>query len=361
MRLALEADMDWSYLQTLATSHGMLPLLYRAIQQSDAHPVLDAVSLEEDFLETARRNLQLTGDLLAILDRLAAIGVRALPYKGPTLAALAYGDVSDRRFVDLDVLIDPRDLQRAGAELEALGYDPEFRLDLRDRRLYIRSQSDLTFARREPISVVELQWGIAPPYFSFPIRFDELWARRQSVVLGGREAPTPGPDDLVILLCVHASKHLWERLAWISDVAHLIDRAAIDWDGVLQEARRRGALRMILLGLHLSRGLLGSSVPTEVRDAIRKDPGVRRLAQELAGSLFLPIREEPRLLSRSLLHVRMRERAWDRVLYVSRVVFRPNEADWRSVRLPVFLHPAYYAMRPIRIAIDSFRRAVGSG
>lgn len=356
---ALSADMDWQYLIDTAVVHGVLPLLYRAIERSGAHPVLGAAPLEEAFRESMQRSLGLTAELVRVLGSLEEAGLRALPYKGPTLAALAYGDLSDRYFLDLDILIDRHDLEGASGALRTLGYAPQFELTRRDLALYLRTQSDLTFVSNDRDAVVELQWGIAPPYFSFSMAFDALWSRRQEVELAGRSVPTVGPEDLLLMLCVHASKHLWERLAWVSDVAHVLARLPIEWDPVLLEARRRGALRMLLLGLDLSRGLLASNVPTQVRDLIRADPSARRIARRIAGSMFDPIREEPRVVGRSLAHARMRERAGDRLRYLVRAGFRPNEADWHLVRLPSRLYPAYYMVRPARIAWESARSLPG--
>jgi hypothetical protein len=356
---ALVADMDWEYLIDTAAAHGVLPLLYRATERSGAHPVLGAAPLDEAFRSSTHRSLGLTAELVRVLGSLEEAGLQALPYKGPTLAVLAYGDLSDRYFLDLDILIDRRGLEGATGALRTLGYAPQFELTRRELTLYLRTQSDLTFVSNDHDTVVELQWAIAPPYFSFPMSFDALWSRRQEVELAGRSIPTVGPEDLLLMLCVHASKHLWERLAWVSDVAHVLARLPIDWDSVLLEARRRGALRMLLLGLDLSRGLLGSNVPAQVRDLIRRDPSARRIARRIASSMFDPLREEPRMVARSLAQVRMWERASDRIRYLVRVGFRPNEADWHLVQLPARLYPAYYVVRPARIAWESARSLPG--
>ena len=53
------------------------------------------------------RDLELTGELARLLDRFRRDGIAAVPYKGPVLAAQAYGDVALREFVDLDILVHP--------------------------------------------------------------------------------------------------------------------------------------------------------------------------------------------------------------------------------------------------------------
>ncbi|MEK7856765.1 MAG: nucleotidyltransferase family protein, partial [Acidobacteriota bacterium] len=47
-----------------------------------------------------------------------------LPFKGPLLALQAYGDISMRRFGDLDVLVKPKHFKAAVDLLSANGFVP---------------------------------------------------------------------------------------------------------------------------------------------------------------------------------------------------------------------------------------------
>jgi Uncharacterised nucleotidyltransferase len=79
-------------------------------------------ALRHHFQVNALRNVFLAGTLLKLLRLLEAHGIAALPYKGPVLAALAYGNVAFRQFGDLDLLVRPQDADRAKALLWAQGY-----------------------------------------------------------------------------------------------------------------------------------------------------------------------------------------------------------------------------------------------
>src|SRR5437870_4666302 len=67
----------------------------------------EAVELvsREERQRNARRNLLMLRELLEVLDLFAEHSVPALPYKGPILAAVEYGNVSLRTFCDLDILV----------------------------------------------------------------------------------------------------------------------------------------------------------------------------------------------------------------------------------------------------------------
>jgi hypothetical protein len=70
---------------------------------------------------------------------------------------------------------------------------------------------------------LELQWEIIPRYFSFFWDFISLRERSQRVSLGGGDVSTFVPEDLMLVLCVHGSKHLWERLFWLCDLGETVD------------------------------------------------------------------------------------------------------------------------------------------
>src|SRR5256886_10494233 len=54
--------------------------------------------------------------------RFAAAGIAAVPVKGPTLAALAYGDLARRESFDLDILVRRQDVAPAADLLRSLDY-----------------------------------------------------------------------------------------------------------------------------------------------------------------------------------------------------------------------------------------------
>ena len=47
------------------------------------------------------------------------------------------------------------------------------------------------------------------------------------------------PEDLLLILCVHGGKHVWECLKWLVDVRELVDRfPQLDYDALIQRAGR---------------------------------------------------------------------------------------------------------------------------
>ena len=137
LRAQLRRDLDWD-----------LPAAHGAAERGDAPPLPPPqrgrvrrrparrswISFGSPFIENSLHNLFMTGELFKLLDLFGAHGIGAIPYKGPTLAALAYGNLALREFDDLDLLLPERDIPRARDLLIAQGFRPGYTLTRARRR-----------------------------------------------------------------------------------------------------------------------------------------------------------------------------------------------------------------------------------
>src|SRR5512136_2940084 len=96
---------DWQALIRLSLHHGLFPLLYERLKNriDGMVPQAEMNEFRRLYLRNAVRNLLLTRRLLRLLKLFSDNGIDAIPFKGPSLAALAYGSISERRFCDLDI------------------------------------------------------------------------------------------------------------------------------------------------------------------------------------------------------------------------------------------------------------------
>src|SRR5262249_7263798 len=154
--------------------------------------------------------------------RFAANGVPAIPYKGPTLAVAAYGRVGLREFSDLDILVKKADVLRAKELLVADGFTAGPPLTDAQERALVESQHAYCLTRPDRSVLVELHWEVSPRHVSLPFQPERLWQRLDPVMLAGRPVMALAPEVLLPTLCEHGAKHLWERLAWICDIAELV-------------------------------------------------------------------------------------------------------------------------------------------
>jgi Uncharacterised nucleotidyltransferase len=361
VRRVVAGSINWNYLIREAFYHGTLPLLFWNLAHlcPDMIPLSTLNQLRNAFHKIARLNLFLTRELIQLLNLFKASGIRALPYKGPLLAATAYGNLSLRHFSDLDILVSREDMLKAKELLTLRGYKPNLELSPSQEAAYLRSQHDYRFIRTHDGLVVELQWKVTKRLFSFPFDFNDVWSRSEPVALAGAEIMTLRPEDLFLILCVHGAKHRWEQLKWICDIAELVAayRQKIDWGKVVDRARMLGGERMLLLGLLLAHRFLGAVLPGESLNRIQNDSQVKHLAFQVQEGLFRKSHDPNRLRDEApVFFFKVRERLRDKLgvlwKYFPKYFLRtfvPNSKDHAFLPLPSFLFSSYYLVRPVRL------------
>ncbi len=357
-----EQGIDWDHLLRAAFRHGMLPILHQILVDTCPAAVPSAFldQLRANFRSHARRTFILTGKLLKCLRLFDAQGIPAMPYRGPVLATAAYGDLYARQFDDLDVLVPEQQVLQARDLLVSRGYRPLLDLPPAQEAAYFRAQAEHTLVCDADAEVIELHWRIAERYFSFPLDPQGLWERRSQVLLAGKKVWTFSPEDLLLTLCVHGTKHLWRRLLWICDVARLLCAyPSMNWPWLMGKARALGSERMLRLGLFLANELLGAPLPVNVEQDARADPAVAFLATRVRSWLFVDPEQQLGTLGSIAFHLKARERRQDRIRYCLRLALTTTVGDWDLVRLPSPLFPLYYLLRPIRLVGRYGRELLG--
>lgn len=289
----------------------------------------------------------MTGELVRILDALEVAGVKALPFKGPALAAVAYGDLGAREFGDLDILIHPHDAKPASAILVAHGWTTKVNLAGSSAAAFMRVENGLAFRREAACGLVELHWALLPKYLALPL--EGLWERAEASFPGGRRILTLSREDLLLFLCVHGAKHMWDSMRWVCDLAWLAaSRPQLDWVAVAQRAKNAGFERMLHIGLNLACRLFRLELPPSVALHLERDEAANVLADSAAERLLTGAVRRGRI-GEAAFHLRARECFSDKVRYGFHAAFTPSAGDFEAARLPRRLSFLYAPLRPIRL------------
>jgi Uncharacterised nucleotidyltransferase len=344
-------DIDWEYLFQLARRHSIVPLVYVQLQQhaSDLVPQQFLSKLKKHYFENSARNTLLTAELCRLIKLFSQEGIDTIPYKGPALALFAYGDIALRRFVDLDVIVKKSDVLKAREILLNEGYKPSKSLSLDQQEMLLRTQHNMQFSRDNHRLIIELHWEVAPHLFASTVNGERLWQNLITVDLDGTPVKTFSAEDLLFSLCVHGSRHLWERLGWVCDIAELIKRQPLNWTALLERAAIADTERMFLLGVHLAQRLLDAPVPAEVKQRCDADQRLSSLADNIIEHLFNGPTHVP-ATSREIFkyNIGVRKTLSARARYLL-YMFRPTDSDLGSRSLPSSLSFAYYLTRPFRL------------
>jgi hypothetical protein len=351
LRELASKNIDWEYLFLLARRHSVVPLLYLQLHQhgSDLVPEQHLQKLKQHYLENSARNTVLTAELCRLIGLFADFGVEAIPYKGPVLSLFAYGDLALRRFVDLDVIVKKTDVLKARQILLTEGYTPSKSLSLTQQELLLRAQHNMQFSRDNRRLIIELHWEVAPHLFASSVSAEQIWQDLGTITVYDTQIKTLSADNLLFSLCVHGSRHLWERLSWICDVAELISRHSFNWTILLERAATADSERMFLLGLHLAHELLDAPLPDEVQRRCDSDEQLKGLAANVIEHLFNGVTHVP-ATSREIFkyNIRVRKSLAARARYLAHM-FRPTDSDLSRHAFPSRLSFGYYLTRPFRL------------
>lgn len=201
-------------LYTLASGHGVLPILERKLG-------LRATEAGPDTALRVGQTLLLEQKAERVSAALREAGVRFAIVKGPTFARLLYENPADRPFTDIDLLLHPTDLDRASEVMRERGFQ------LEQNEVWDNSQRNMEFKWtlvQNRSVLFELHTNLVHyPRLRRRVSFgyEELLAAGQ----GDGEAP----EALLSVAIIHAScGHKFHRLQMVVDVLQAARRLPDD-------------------------------------------------------------------------------------------------------------------------------------
>ena len=349
---------NWDYLTTLASLHGVLPLLFKLISDRDAAAMPDAVMvrMRREYHGIAQRNFVFAQELLRLVACFRDHDIVVVPYKGAPLAVTAYGDLSLRQFSDLDVLVKPGDVVRAKQLLEGMGYQARFiygrrplsQLTAAETVQFIKHRHEYEMQRKDGL-LIDLHWQLAPRQFPFRIDPTPLWDRLVTVDFEGKTIPGFAGEDLVLILCMHGAKDEWKKLIWILDLAKVMSKGRpLDWHSISVRARVAHMELPLLLGLQLVKDLFLPDLVPPLETELRTRKVIAGLARETVGRLGEVAARPGRFPVKSM-HLKLCRNFRDKAHYAFQALFVPRIEDWALVRLPAWLTPLYFVLRPLNV------------
>ena len=358
-----ERPVDGDRLTSLATNHHVVPHLYRALQAAAeaGTPIPEAWRgrLRACCRTITAYNLQALGLLHHLQQTLGKSGIAGLPIKGPALALLAYGDVAARQFEDLDLVVRQENLLAAVDLLEQEGFALRELAITVDRRQYLKTHQNWSMQKRG-YAPLDLKSVVISHTFSRPGDVALLEADRLSLSLGhGRELQVPGPESMLLAVCLDGANELWVKLSSVADVGMILTRYSDrNWPDWLSQCARHGFKRAVLVGAGLARTLLGISLPDVFFRALEQDAVAQRLIRTAARRL-LELKPRHAIVVRQCWFVwQALERRRDKWRYAYRLLFIPGALELSMWPVPGVFRGLYFVLRPLRLA---WHAIVGGG
>jgi hypothetical protein len=207
---------DYEALAALMARQLLLPLLGERLLATapDWAPPRFRALLSEAATAARRRGAVMEMLGAQLLDDLEAAGIAALPLKGATLARDLYGDPGLRLAKDIDLLVDPAELDAATAVLRRRGYRPApRRADGELPRLHLILEHE-----RGELPEIEVHWRV----HWYEEEFSRTMLRRSQPAPYGGLRPQPA-DELASLL-IYFSRDGLTGLRLATDAAAWWDR-----------------------------------------------------------------------------------------------------------------------------------------
>lgn len=291
----------------------------------------------------AANALKLTHETANLIDCLVGSGVNTLSLKGPAWSQQLYGTPVKRQVRDIDLFINVADIKKALGLLIGIGYQCELTESTPEDFLkqYMFLTKDISLYHPQKEVIVELHWRLMNNPMLLPIEFEQMWANRQYVNLGGREIPVPGEIDNLIYIACHGSIAHWARLKWVVDWRQAMSSRSFNWDHAIERIIEIGKLIYFKNACDNTRLWFGSDnldLPSDMN--------------VMASRYLLEINQRcqlnccyPSVIGGTVNRLMIAGRSggiWEEY----RRSIGTSLADIKRFRLPRYLFPFYYLLRP---------------
>jgi hypothetical protein len=282
--------------------------------------------LKARYMTISRRNMLMSAELLRIMKLLEENNIPALAFKGPALSQMAYGDITLRQYGDLDILIPPENLFKAATLLEENAYTLQGSIHFLHDPLWIKASKDMVLVHQQKNIIIEMHWKLFHSTFAKNTQEIHLWDERDTIYINKKEVHTLNKNLLLSYLCIHGSRHLWERVEWIVDIDRIIRKNDLSWSEILKYANLFHSRTMLLLGLSLSHLLFSTKLPKDILSMLHEKK-ITHLTQTMIELLNTPLPKNPTfndIVKRKRIHASMQDGIYNKIIYWKNIFFQKN-------------------------------------
>jgi len=218
-------------------------------------------------------------------------GIDLILLKGAVLTSVVYPDTCLRSMSDLDLLVQPVDVQRALRLIEAGGFGcPNYYSSIHPEQFSgwsvpATAEIAVPLHKSGTRAFVEFHTQLESAEPAYPVPTAVLWDGAEDVELCGLACKTLEKHEFLLHLIMHLSEHhVFEHgLRSLLDVHLWIERhqAQLNWQLIADQATRRGYAQWVYLTLRMVRDALATPVPEAALTALGA-PGQLAAMQQLA-------------------------------------------------------------------------------
>jgi len=333
IRKLVNNGLDWDYVLQMGKAHGLAPLLYYHLRRIDhKHRITQSIMerLHTIYYSNLAHNISLDSELNKILNFFEKKRIPVVVLRGLALAQIIYKNIALRSTIDIDLLVQKKDLSRVVQTLLELKFtSPQSGLA---RKEY---SAELCFVKRVtsrgkflPTIYIDVHQDITSS-----IRLKRIIKSDTEGVIS-RAHPTRienvnmlvmTPEDLLLHLTL---RHCFERLIRLCDLTEVIKakKGELDWQFLLERTKESRITSIMYYTLYYARQLLEAPVPEYVFKELMPGWWRKSMLDALLSKAVYP--DDTSNLSRGrkyFLQILMVDRLIDVFLVLWTVIFPSSE------------------------------------
>lgn len=266
---------DWQDLIDRAYCHRIVPALHKLLSKLPSGTVPEEIltELKEITQQNLFVQLRNLSEFLRINQLLKSEGIQAIPFKGFWLAQAFYGSLGDRESVDIDLMIDVKDLDKVKNLLFEQGFVAEAPLgELTDE--YITGQLceyNLDYYEEEErVYHFEFHWRIDHAEKGMDLGMEDLRDQIISAKIQGHEVEVFSPSaNFLLAIMHHGGKDQFIQLKQVQDIAQILGSSEeLDWEWIENKAQKYQVTALVWLAVKLAHELTGAEVPEVIKEKV---------------------------------------------------------------------------------------------
>jgi len=352
-----ENNADWKLVCTICRNHSIRPVVYKTLL-SIKIPVEIEKLLKQEYFTCTLKNWKLALETERIIGLLAENGVQAWPYKGSAFSRQFYGDIISRESSDIDLIIQPVDLDKVITIMVKDGYQPEDMISYPYLKTkYFQFNKDFNFnkiAGKERAFHIEFHWRITENHFGFPKNANSLlYNNSEAVLLAKAEVNTIIATNHGLSIFIHHSKKDgFTSLKNILDINQIntLSKKSGDWNYIKKNITDFHLKKAWAISHLLSYKILGIQEQENDVDILEKVIS-RFLNQILSVNIVNTHTLKLKIIVSGFL---ICDTINDKLKFIFAFIknrFTPTIADFKIIRLPHSLFFIYNICKPLRSLI----------
>jgi hypothetical protein len=340
---------SWEEFISLSFSQGVFPLVYNTLKNySEIISEDNLQTMKLKNLNIVKQNMFMTSELLRVLKILEENNILAIPFKGPVLSQMVYGDVVSRQYLDLDILIENKDLDIVIGILNELNYESKLNYNISKEKIKELVSDHLFFNLKSFISL-----EIHNKLFSinFPIKLNnaDYLANRSIISINNNLINTFSKEYLLVYLCLHGTKHLYSRLSWLIDIDRMINNYDLDWKVIEKLVKDTNSKTMVYFSFFFSEYLFDTKLPFFIKNE-------KNFKYSFLINRVMNTKVDDEIDNRfSYIHFLMFDNIKQKIMYLF-YILRPTFLDYQCITKEYKYDFIYYCIRPFNILFRFLRK-----